>query len=163
MMRILEKNIQRRFWSKVDKSTGPLGCWQWMASVVVGSFGYGRFKVESKMRRAHRLAFEMMYGAIPKGRVVMHKCDNPSCVNPLHLAVGTSRDNHLDAMRKKRKPNSTPLGAHHRKLNEADVKEIKQQRGVMTTIALGKKYGVDRATIRRILNGKTWKGVGDAG
>lgn len=94
------ENIAARFWAKVDK-TGD--CWLWTASVhEKGQDCYGIIVVNYKRIRAHTLAWKMTYGDIPSGMNVLHKCDNPRCVNPEHLFLGTLNDNVQDCIRKGR-------------------------------------------------------------
>jgi hypothetical protein len=78
--------INERFDSKWEPCPES-GCWLWTAALLKD--GYGGFKVERKMLRAHRFAWERKHGPIPKGMVVCHKCDVPGCVNPDHLFLGT--------------------------------------------------------------------------
>lgn len=86
-----------RFWSKVNKTDG---CWLWIASRH--KKGYGQFKLDGKMRKAHRVAWELTYGPIPPDKNVCHTCDNPPCVRPDHLFLGTNGDNVRDAVKKGR-------------------------------------------------------------
>lgn len=95
-----KRTIADRFWAKVHKHDGD-GCWEWRGSV--DKKGYGLIAgVTGATVRAHRLSWEMHFGAIPDGLLVCHKCDNPSCVRPDHLFLGTYTDNKHDAMRKGR-------------------------------------------------------------
>lgn len=83
---------------EIDKQTG---CWEWLGSKNrVG--GYGIFYRNRKKYYAHRYYYEAVFGEIPKGLSACHKCDNPGCVNPNHIFIGTHRDNMLDASRKGR-------------------------------------------------------------
>jgi hypothetical protein len=96
-MRIAEKIVDR-FWSKVDKG-GPDECWEWLGYKAINK--YGTFNpFYGKTVYAHRFSFEIENGFKPE--ICMHKCDNPSCVNPKHLESGTQKDNMVDCVQKKR-------------------------------------------------------------
>lgn len=85
---------RKTFWERVDKTSG---CWLWTgAKSTNGGYGYFIYGRGGQKLRAHRVAWEMTHGPIPEGWVVMHLCDNPLCVNPDHLEVGTQADNVLD-------------------------------------------------------------------
>lgn len=92
------KAIQR-FWNKVDKRTED-ECWIWMGAKVNG--GYGCITVDSENIVAHRYSWIIHNGNIPAGLLVCHHCDNPPCVNPIHLFLGTNSDNTLDMVEKNR-------------------------------------------------------------
>jgi len=99
------KTIEQRFWEKV-KIAGEDECWEWLAAKT--HHGYGAFKYEGKICRTHRVSYILTKGDIPKGLFVCHSCDNPSCVNPKHLWLGTHQDNMDDMYKKGRK--------HHHKV-----------------------------------------------
>jgi hypothetical protein len=86
-----------RFWSKVDKSGE---CWLWTA--YRDHSGYGIFGLNGRNQRAPRVAYELLVGPIPQGMYILHSCDNPPCVNPSHLRVGTNLENVQDKMNRGR-------------------------------------------------------------
>jgi hypothetical protein len=98
-----------RFWEKVLKTDG---CWVWIAAR--NPLGYGLASVESRTIKAYRVSWELSNGPIPKGLCVLHRCDNPPCVNPDHLFLGTIRDNNIDRQRKGRTKNLDLGPGHYR-------------------------------------------------
>lgn len=149
----LEERIGKRFWTKVDKR-GPEDCWEWTASRMRD--GYGRFLLDGKVRGAHRVAWELVTGQAPEPDVlVCHRCDNPGCVNPRHLWLGSPADNMADRDRKGRR--TAPSGeAHGRaKLTAAQVERIR--RGDDSAATLAAEYEVSRATIYHARQGRTWR------
>lgn len=97
-----------RFWSNVKTGSD---CWEWRGSLFPN--GYGIFYVNDKSVRAHRYSYELHKGTIPKGKMILHSCDNRKCVNPDHLRAGTARDNIMDALERGRAkpPVRYPKGA----------------------------------------------------
>jgi hypothetical protein len=88
-----------RFWKKVTFEPNS-GCWLWTASL--SKAGYGQFVLEGIPLKAHRFSYEMLVGEIPRGSIILHKCDNPACVNPAHLRPGSYKDNVQDSIAKGR-------------------------------------------------------------
>lgn len=148
-MRIKESGtIEDRFFSRFVKTEN--GCWQWRAHT--DKDGYGILPGDKKNTRAHRLSYELHNGQIPKGMVVCHKCDNPGCVNPDHLFVGTTKDNNIDALQKRRNYVGEING--RAKLNAAQVLEIRDSSE--SGQALADKYGVSKTLVNGIKRGNGW-------
>ena len=155
-------------------STIPGGCWEWNGIKKNNGNGhwYGIFTIykDGRWRNtyAHRYAWEQKNGKIPKGLLVCHHCDNPSCVNPKHLFLGTHKDNSQDAAKKGRccmqaHPELIPNGEKNGgcKISESDVYAIRKlyPAGCTTKAKLAKKFGISLSQVKRILNRKSWKHV----
>lgn len=96
--------IEDRFWSKVNKTDT---CWIWVGARKSGKFNYGKIGAggaKNGWRRAHIVAWELTRGLVPHGLYVLHNCDNPPCVNPHHLRLGTLKDNSRDMVERNRNP-----------------------------------------------------------
>ena len=100
----MRKPLIERFWEKVVITDG---CWEWIGAKTRRVSGYGAIRDERGGRvLAHRFSYSYHIGEIPKGFLVLHRCDNPLCVNPSHLFIGTQRDNMEDMRKKERYPDS---------------------------------------------------------
>ena len=110
---------------------------------------------------AHRVSYELYHGEIPDGMEVCHTCDNPCCVNPEHLFIGTRQDNVDDRERKGRNITFTGEEQPCAKLTKKAVKDARWERAYKGTSfqKLADKYGVSKRTIQNAINGKTWKCV----
>lgn len=156
-------SIEERFWDKV-KRQGTDQCWPWLAGCyhASGPNMYGCIWAGGKMRGAHRVSWELHFGPIPTGAQVLHHCDNPRCVNPHHLFLGTNYDNVQDKMRKGR------LGPRGGESNGRSVLTKDQIVGVRRRYAaneayqreLAEEYGVTQATISSIVRGDRWPQAG---
>ena len=104
------RDATERFFEKVVKSDN---CWVWSGSTA--HFGHGQFWANDKHYSAHRWSWEFHNGPIPEALCVCHHCDNPPCVNPTHLFLGTRRDNYLDAVKKGRMAPPARIPWHKRK------------------------------------------------
>ena len=155
--------LQERLLSHI-KINAVTGCWEWQGSK---RNGYGRMIVGSRTdgtrrsKSAHRVAYELYHGEIPNGMEICHKCDNPCCVNPSHLFIGTRQDNIDDRERKGR--NITFIGEEQprAKLTKKSVKDARWERVHKGTSfqVLADRYGVSKKTIQNAVNGVTWKCV----
>jgi hypothetical protein len=142
-----------RFWRQVDKCSDD-ECWNWTGTLV-GNDGRGRIRVNGKAVYAYRFSYELHIGIIPEGLQVLHKCDNPKCVNPHHLFVGTISDNMKDAYRKKRKSNFGEKNPNS-KLTENEVREIRKRYRKDGGAALAKEFGLERTVPYQIFHRKRW-------
>lgn len=152
---------QQRFFASCtyDEKTE---CWDWLGSL--SPRGYGRIRVAGKNIRAHRYSWILKHGRdIPEGMVVCHKCDNPKCVNPDHLFLGTIADNVADCVSKGRHARGEKL-AHPRakgekngnsRLTANQVDAIRSDQRPQRTIA--SQFGVSQALISKIKRGEMWK------
>src|SRR3954470_5960578 len=136
-----------RFWPKVERR-GSDECWPWVGARQ--QTGYGILFKSSRPRRwhlAHRLSWELHNGPIPGGLHVLHRCDNPPCVNPAHLFLGTQADNNRDRGRKGRNGGHKIRGAANgrAKLSPTDVAAIRRAYGDgATQVALAARFGVSQ-------------------
>ena len=159
---MIPEEAVRRFWKRVNKG---LNCWQWLGCIVDG--GYGQIRVDGKMLRTHRVSWEIENGPIPDNLVVCHKCDNPPCVCPEHLFLGTIADNNRDCIEKGRgawamSRESMVCGERspHAKLHDEDVRRIRtMHRSGMSCVAIAKHYPVHPATISKITRRIKWAHV----
>lgn len=160
------RKLEERFWSKVDKVSSDTfykrtRCWVWIAGRTTRE--YGAFWITNKgmMCKAHRVSYEITHESIPEGMNICHHCDNPPCVNPKHLFLGTQQDNISDADDKGRlnKGKGSPKGSKHPQaiLTEVQVRAILKD--VRTSRKIAKDYGVHRSTISYIKRRTIWKHV----
>lgn len=176
----MKKKDIDRFWSYIDKSGE---CWIWTGPKV--GIGYGKICINYKHLRAHRVSWELTHGPIPADLCVLHKCDNPACVRPDHLWLGTYADNNKDMVRKGRSakgkrngrvkhPDRYPAGDQHysrqeperlargeshgnAKLTEADVRQIRQDSETgITHRQLAARHNVSVYAIYSVIKRKTW-------
>lgn len=154
----LSVDLVERFWAKVDKTTS---CWIWNGARVNGGYGHFRpYSRKTRMMLAHRAAWSLAYGDIPKGLCVLHLCDTAACVRPDHLFLGTQLDNIRDMQRKGRI--RVPFGSAHvfAKLTESAVPIIRRAHSDGVTITeLARRFGVGRTTIWQCVTGQTWRHV----
>ena len=154
--------LEERFWNFVDKQSNE-DCWEWKGQILLN--GYGRISLGSKKDGgglAHRVSWKLHNKKdIPDGMFVMHKCDNPSCVNPNHLLIGTPKDNTQDMIAKGRKNVVSPKGEGNGKslLDAEKVRLIRSS--TLNHAALGRQLGVSPNCIRGVRTGRTWSHIED--
>jgi len=149
------------FWSKAGRAEDAIPCWLW--SGPFDKDGYGIFSTSRpfgpravRSFRAHRFSWELIRGPIPTGKLLMHHCDTPACVNPAHMSIATQLENNRDAFAKGRR---RAAGEHNikAKLTAADASAIRAS-GERADVAAA-RYGVNATTIYSIRSGKTWKHI----
>jgi len=146
-----------RFWSKVNRTANPDECWEWIASCKPN--GYGQIKWAGKAARyAHRVCYELECGPIPEGMEVCHRCDNPKCVNPAHLFLGSRRENVDDMISKGRMCIGESRVAS--KLTANVVLEMRGARRHGSTYrAIAARYCISYYVAWAAINRKTWRHV----
>ena len=138
-------------------------CWKWLAAK--NNKGYGMFCLRGVNKLAHRLSYQFYKGEIPEGMFVCHSCDNPLCVNPQHLWLGTNQDNFNDMMKKGRGKlsNIHPAALGEKcgasKLKEKDVIKMRKLRHLKTYSELAKMFNCSVVNVFYVLSGRTWKHV----
>jgi hypothetical protein len=159
------KPVEERFLEKVNKD-GPLcvhlgtKCWVWMGGTYPE--GYGEIKIDGYVRLAHRVSWEIANGEVPDGLCVLHKCDNPACVRPDHLFLGTKKDNVDDMVNKGRhRNNSAGERNANRKLTNTDVIAMRERfsMGGISASALARIHKISPRQARDIVKYRAWKSV----
>lgn len=149
-----EKQIIR-FESKFSIGVGN-SCWTWLG--YRDRDGYGNFCLNGRPYQAHRISWAYYNNKeIPKGMLICHTCDNPSCINPDHLFLGTPKDNMVDKYNKGRNVNVRGAAVGNSKLTEQDVKHIRTS--PMNNRVLAKELGVTHSLISAVQLRKCWKHV----
>lgn len=149
------REVHWRFLCKVHKTST---CWLWLAGINKG--GYGVFKYRGARILAHRMAWILFRGFIPRGKDVLHNCpggDNPACVNPTHLWLGIDADNVADKVAKGRQAKGEKAG--NVTLTTLHVRCIRllYRTGMFTQRELARMFGVSHMAVWAIVSGKTWK------
>lgn len=152
---IIVNDDQKRFWSKVEKTDG---CWFWRGTVLTN--GYGQFSTKARRWSAHRYSYRLDKSEIPRGLLVCHSCDIPTCVNPEHLWLGTTRDNAQDMVGKGRDkpPKGEKQGSS--KFTASQVLEIREKHSNgFTPTQLAKLYGTTPGYVNSLVRRITWRHI----
>ena len=153
----MKKSDNERFWGSVDK-TGS--CWVWIASK--NNKGYGNFSVSGKAVFAHRYSYALVNGQIPESKHVLHKCDNPPCVNPEHLFLGSPADNMADRDAKGRHVPTPGESNGNAVLTAGLVAEIRSlyNTGEYSQRTLAAIFKISQPHVSALVNNKRWSQVG---
>lgn len=155
--------LLQRFWSKVDKSGGDEACWPWTAAVR--REGYGAIKVNGRLLSSHILSWRIHNGGapVPMGSLVEHiECDNPRCVNPSHLCIGTFKTNYDHMVAKGRRVVVVGENLEWSKLTECDVLRIRELYVPRKFSArkVAEVLGLPLGPVERVIYGESWNHVG---
>lgn len=134
----------KRFWDKVDVKNKD-ECWPWIGAT--NPAGYGKLHVDGKFIDAHRMAYHIHYDEHPGNLLVCHSCDNPTCVNPHHLWLGTYSDNIRDSISKGRN-RSKEVGVRLRKIKTHQVDDVLEMLRHMSLRAVSRHFKVSLPTVR---------------
>lgn len=151
------KTLLERFEEKFIPVTES-GCWIWTA--YTNADGYGQINADNRMKKAHRVSWELYNGVIPDSMCICHKCDTPSCVNPNHLFLGTHTENIQDMFLKGRA--DLKHGSKHGRteLSEEDVISMRKKCNEGTPQQyFADKHGINKGTVSKIILRKTWRHV----
>ena len=140
------------FWNNCKKSDG---CWEWQ--LRRDKEGYGHFFIDNRRWLAHRFSWTLINGPIPDGLQVLHSCDNPPCIRPDHLSLGTNLENNRDKIAKNRDVIFEGSRHANSKLNEAKVVEIRKRAVAESYSSIARSYEVSVSTISEIVNGLRWR------
>ena len=136
------------------------GCLNWIKGVDKDGYGQCQASLvarQSKVTRAHQLAYVAANGLIPSGMLVCHSCDNPACCEPSHLFLGTVQDNNADKLLKGRQRAPSGMESTMSKLTYHDVAAIKALRGVVASTIVGPVFGVTYSNVCIIWRGEGWR------
>ena len=151
-----KRNILQDFWKFVDKK-GSDECWEWKGSRK--GTRYGRFRINNIRYKAHRISYQLHYGKINPKMEILHNCDNGFCVNPRHLREGTQKENIRDMWLRDRANKAKGERVNTAKLTWEQVREIRKRYipFKVSTVKLGKEYGVSDSAIGAVVGNKTWR------
>jgi hypothetical protein len=140
----------------IDKWVSPepnTGCWIWLGALGKDNYGIHSDHATQTTMGAHRRVYQILVGPIPKGQCALHRCDNPWCVNPEHIFLGTKGDNNRDRHSKRR----SAIGERHgmSKLTAEQVLQIRRARGLQKDTA--RQFGVSLMTVKAIKQRRLWK------
>lgn len=152
---MVARTFNVRFWENTDRPDGDGGCWLWKG--YIRKNGYGSVTIKGKSYHTHVVSYKEYYNEeIPKGMCVLHSCNNPACINPAHLRLGTHQDNMDDMTNADRQAKGSKNG--NSVLNEDQVRQIKiLLKNGATKRSVAEAFGVSFNAIKDLKKGRTWK------
>lgn len=154
-------DLFKNFLARVDKSAGDDACWMWTGAPDREGYGLMYTSIDGVKRhyRSNRLSYLIHVGNIPDGMIVCHACDNPGCVNPAHLFIGSPAENTHDMLSKGR-GGMRNLRNGRAKITEDDVRQIRilRAQGVRSRV-LADRYGISSSMVDNIVRRHSWKHV----
>lgn len=156
------QSLPARFWTFVIKGSEPKACWGWKGATH--EFGYGLLGAglpkPNRVVRAHRLSWEIHFGPIPKGQMVLHKCDQPACTNPKHLFTGDAKANTQDALKKGRllPPPIRRGGSNgNSKLTAKTVRRIRAASNAgLSLVRVAERFSCSKKQVLNIIHRRQW-------
>jgi len=144
-----------RFWSYVKKASK---CWLWMGGC--SGKGYGYFRAGEKLLSAHRFSWMIEHGEIPEGLKILHHCDNPPCVNPACLFLGTTKDNDIDMRSKGRQPDLRGERNGNARFTEREVLRIRELAfNGLDTAEVAEYLDLNWMTVYKIITRRRWSHI----
>lgn len=166
------ESLENKFWRKVIKGKSKNDCWGWDASCFKAGYGqitHGYRIGEHLSLKAHRVSYEIHFGKIPKGALVCHTCDTPSCSNPKHLYLGTPKSNVQDMIKRGRRYDTSGVNNGQSKITEKDVKAIRRLYAKNTKTGRVRKeysqkriadmFGISQSVVYDIVRRNYWSHV----
>ncbi len=144
-----QMTLKERFMQKVDND------WHWIGAK--NKDGYGQIKVDGVQMGAHVISYELFNGSVPEGMFILHSCDDPSCVNPEHLRLGTHLENMKDRMKSGHYKNMIGSNNMNAKMSDSQVLEIRNlyAEGNMSQSEIAKMFGIHQTQVSRYVRNET--------
>ncbi len=152
--------LEERFWSKVEKTPT---CWLWKGAHKIGKDAYGFIHFNGKLISTHRASWQMVNGPIPENMCILHSCDNPPCVNPAHLRIGTRRENSMDMVNRNRHPTllnaKSKIASKFTEKKILEIRDLKRKKPYLSYASIARTYKVTPTAISFIIRRHVWKNI----
>lgn len=135
----------------------PDGCWYWTGAISTDPMHYGVLRRNDILLLAHRVSYSIYVRPVDSGKCVLHSCDNPLCVNPDHLFLGTINENNKDRASKGRSSDRRGVKCPTAKLDNTSVQIIRECHGLFAARQIAAYFNVSHSNINMITSKRTWK------